>query len=321
MPFVPEAARPGWRLPVQTLADRQLDEVRLEAQADLDGRRALGTSVTTTWARYKTVSVKGRVVVGRQEDLEAVRRRIHDRLHQTISPLPAPGTADGWAFGEPLRASNVYRVLEQAEPGVRYVEDVRFVVDEAPDRDIRSVTADGYPARHLVRRRFRDGLPLHQRRRGLGADSPVPRGDRASGAARAGQRPPRRRGPARRGRGDHLAGRGRFGALRVRRSRRDLAQARRAGRAGAGSRLDRPRGVGLAAAGHRCRPLRAVAAGRRGAAADHRGRQGPRPRLLLGEGVRLRARRVGGGAGFTGPATASTFRPAAVVRTRSCTSV
>jgi hypothetical protein len=144
VPFVPEAARPGWRLPVQTLADRQLDEVRLETQADLDRRRALGTSVTTTWARYKTVSVKGRVVVGRQEDLEAVRRRIHDRLHQTISPLPAPGTADGWAFGEPLRASNVYRVLEQAEPGVRYVENVRFVVDGAPDRDIRSIAADGY---------------------------------------------------------------------------------------------------------------------------------------------------------------------------------
>ncbi len=144
VPFVPEAARPGWRLPVTALAERQLEEVRLEAQADLDSRRALGTTVTTTWARYKTVSVRAKVVVGRQEDLEAVRRRIHDRLYQTISPLPAPGTVDGGAFGEPLRASNVYRVLEQAEPGVRYVENVRFVVDGAPDRLIRTIAADNY---------------------------------------------------------------------------------------------------------------------------------------------------------------------------------
>lgn len=146
VPFVPEGARPGWRLPVATLLERQLDEVRLETQADLDRRRALGTSVTTTWARYKTVSIRGRVVVGRQEDVDAVRRRIHDRLYQTISPLPAPATVEGWAFGEPLRASNVYRILEQAEPGVRYVDDVRFVVDHAPSKDISSLAPDGYQA-------------------------------------------------------------------------------------------------------------------------------------------------------------------------------
>ncbi|MFC7243141.1 putative baseplate assembly protein [Catellatospora aurea] len=144
VPFVPEAARPGWRLPVAALAERQLDEVRLDTQADLDRRRALGTSVTTTWARYKSVAVKGRVVVGRQEDVDAVRRRIHDRLHQTISPLPAPATVEGWSFGEPLRASNVYRILEQAEPGVRYVDDVRFVLEHAPSRDVTSIAADGY---------------------------------------------------------------------------------------------------------------------------------------------------------------------------------
>ncbi|MDI1463784.1 putative baseplate assembly protein [Catellatospora sp. KI3] len=146
VPFVPEAARPGWRLPVSVLLERQLDEVRLRTQTDLDRRRALGTSVTTTWARYKTVAVRGRVVVGRQEDLDAVRRRIHDRLYQAISPLPAPATVEGWTFGEPLRASNVYRILEQAEPGVRYVDDVRFVLDHAPSGVTGSIAADNYQA-------------------------------------------------------------------------------------------------------------------------------------------------------------------------------
>src|SRR5439155_14049798 len=96
------------------------------------------------WARYKSVSVRGRVVVRAQEDPDAVRQRIHDRLYQVISPLPTPASPDGWAFGEPIRASNVYRLLEQAEPGVRYVDDVRFVVQQAPDRRARAVAADRF---------------------------------------------------------------------------------------------------------------------------------------------------------------------------------
>ncbi len=90
------------------------------------------------------MSVHGRVVVRPEEDADAVRRRIHDRLHQTLSPLPTALNPTGWPFGEPLRASNVYRLLEQAEPGVRYVDDVSFVVQEAPDARVRAVAADQY---------------------------------------------------------------------------------------------------------------------------------------------------------------------------------
>jgi len=79
--------------------------------------------------------------------VDAVRRRIHDRLHQTLSPLPTALNPTGWPFGEPLRASNVYRLLEHAEPGVRYVESVRFVVDEAPDADVRALAVDQYQPR------------------------------------------------------------------------------------------------------------------------------------------------------------------------------
>ena len=116
----------------------------MRTQQDLDGRCALGTGVVTSWARYKAVSVRGRVIVGQQEDVDAVRRRIHERLHQTVSPLPTAKNPTGWQFGEPLRASNVYRMLEQAEPGVRYVDEVRFVVEEAPDERVRTVAADQF---------------------------------------------------------------------------------------------------------------------------------------------------------------------------------
>ncbi|MEU5722176.1 putative baseplate assembly protein [Micromonospora sp. NPDC047738] len=144
VPYVPEQARPGGRLPVDVLREHEVEEARRRVEADLDRRRALGTAVRAGWARYKAVSIRARVVVRREEDVDAVRRRIHDRLHQTLSPLPTPLNPTGWVFGEPLRASNVYRMLEHAEPGVRYVESVRFVVDEAPDAQVRTVAVDQY---------------------------------------------------------------------------------------------------------------------------------------------------------------------------------
>ncbi|MFC8617857.1 putative baseplate assembly protein [Micromonospora purpureochromogenes] len=147
VPYVPDEARPGGRLPVSVLREHEVEEARRRVEADLDRRRALGTSCRAGWARYKAVSIRARVVVRREEDAEAVRRRIHDRLHQTLSPLPTTLNPAGWAFGEPLRASNVYRMLEHAEPGVRYVESVRFVVDEAPDAEVRTLAVDQYQAR------------------------------------------------------------------------------------------------------------------------------------------------------------------------------
>ncbi|MGR6320448.1 putative baseplate assembly protein [Micromonospora soli] len=144
VPYVPDQARPGGRLPVRVLREHEVEEARRGVAADLERRRALGTAVRAGWARYKAVSIRARVVVRREEDVDAVRRRIHDRLHQTLSPLPTPLNPAGWAFGEPLRASNVYRMLEHAEPGVRYVESVRFVVDEAPDAQVRTLAVDQY---------------------------------------------------------------------------------------------------------------------------------------------------------------------------------
>jgi hypothetical protein len=146
VPEVDGSARPGWRLPVGTIVEHQVEEARQRVALDLDRRRALGTAVVVTWARFKAVSVRGRVVVRPQEDPDAVRTRIHDRLYQMISPLPTPLNPSGLAFGAPLHASNIYRVLEQAEPGVRYVDDIRFIVEQSPDQRIRTVAADRFQA-------------------------------------------------------------------------------------------------------------------------------------------------------------------------------
>jgi hypothetical protein len=147
VPYVPDEARPGGRLPVEVLRTHEVEEARRNTEADLGRRRSLGTSCRASWARYKAVSVKATVVVRPEEDADAVARRIDDRLYQTLSPLPTSLSPNGWPFGEPLRASNVYRLLEQAEPGVRYVDNVRFVVDEAPDHDVRALAADQYQSK------------------------------------------------------------------------------------------------------------------------------------------------------------------------------
>jgi hypothetical protein len=129
--LVPHVAQ--GRRTVAALRAHESEEVRQAVAAELDRRRTLGTGCRVTWAHYKPVAVQATVVVHADADAEAVAQRVRERLD---------GALDAWPFGEPLRASNVYRILEQDEHGVRYVDGVRFTVDEAPDQDVRAVATD-----------------------------------------------------------------------------------------------------------------------------------------------------------------------------------
>jgi hypothetical protein len=69
------------------------------------------------------------------------------RLYDTISPLPGEKIGStGWRFGQNLRASNIYDII-LAEPGVSYIDVVRFVLDEVPEKDITSLCADAFQPR------------------------------------------------------------------------------------------------------------------------------------------------------------------------------
>ena len=118
VPHVPDEAPPAGGFGLDVLVAHQTEEARQATQVELDRRRPLGTSCVVEWARYKPVSVKATVVVRREEDDEAVRERILDRLNKTISPLPSDVGAR-LAVRRAAAASNVYRLLEQAEPGVQ----------------------------------------------------------------------------------------------------------------------------------------------------------------------------------------------------------
>jgi hypothetical protein len=146
VPFVPEEARTDGSLTAVRLAEHQTPTALDEARAALDVRRPVATTVLVDWARCKTVRIAARVVVHREEDLAAVRGRVYARLHGSINPLPTRFNPSGWRFGDSLRASRVYESI-LAEPGVRYVDRLRMLVDDVPDANVEAVAADAFQAK------------------------------------------------------------------------------------------------------------------------------------------------------------------------------
>jgi hypothetical protein len=125
------------------LEQHQTDAVRSQVAKVLDERRPLGTTCLVNWAHYKTVHVSARIVVFREEDADAVKRRVLGALYQAISPLPTARNPAGWGFGQALHASDVYDVALR-EPGVHWIDRVKLLVDEVPDQAVLTVVADRF---------------------------------------------------------------------------------------------------------------------------------------------------------------------------------
>ncbi len=149
VPDLPAAKRREDRVAADDLASRQTEDARTQIQRALDERRPLGTSCLASWARYKTVRARARVVVHPHEDAAAVERRVLRRLHASINPLPssaADSDTPGWPFGRALWASHVYDIV-LSEPGVSHVDRVRLRVEQVPGGAIRAITADLFQSR------------------------------------------------------------------------------------------------------------------------------------------------------------------------------
>jgi Baseplate J-like protein len=143
VPAIPPESRPGGVVTEEILREQQNDDVLQRIQVSLDERRPLGTQCLVGWVRYKNVRVRARAVIHSGEDASAVRSRVLQRLHQSINPLPSDLPSAGWPFGQPLRASHIYDII-LAEPGVNYVDNVRLLVDEVPEANVRALAADAF---------------------------------------------------------------------------------------------------------------------------------------------------------------------------------
>jgi hypothetical protein len=144
VPYVDDQELSGSALTPEMLHAHETETARVQIQQAIDGRRPLGTTCQVSWSSYKTVAVAARVVVRREENLDAVRQRVLQRLYTTISPLPSSAAhSSGWPFGQPLRASNVFDIVLK-EPGVRYVDSVVMSVESAPSQSVLAVARDEF---------------------------------------------------------------------------------------------------------------------------------------------------------------------------------
>jgi hypothetical protein len=143
VPHIPESQRVNEWVKAEVLKDHETEAARRQIQEALDERKPLGTTCLVNWVRYKPVRVRARVRVYREEAPAAVRKRVLQRLYRTITPLSSPPGSQGWTFGKPLTSWDIYKIIDE-EPGVSSVSQVRMVVDEVPDQNVKALCADSF---------------------------------------------------------------------------------------------------------------------------------------------------------------------------------
>lgn len=143
--LVPEVAntRPDERLTTEALQQNQTTDAAEHILRTLNERRPLGTTVLLNWMRYKTVTVRADLTVFRGENTKEIQRRVCKRLNQIISPLPTERQPNGWPFEQALRVGRLYDEIFR-EPGVKQVDQIRFVLDSVPSERIHSISADQF---------------------------------------------------------------------------------------------------------------------------------------------------------------------------------
>jgi hypothetical protein len=145
VPNLPDGSDPAM-VTAEQLTAIQTTGVLDAVRAVLDARRSLGTTLEVDWVRYKTVHVKAEIVVNREEDSGEVQRRVDQRLHATINPLPTDLNTGGYPFGQSLYASSIYKII-LSEPGVRYARGVKLLVDAVPNEAVLALEADPFQPR------------------------------------------------------------------------------------------------------------------------------------------------------------------------------
>lgn len=100
-------------------------------QRELDERRPLGIQCVASWAEYKQISVRAKLVCRQGEDPRALERRLLARIYLRLSPLRSPEYREGWAFGQSLGTDTIYAIV-LSEPGIQRVESIRLVVSSVP---------------------------------------------------------------------------------------------------------------------------------------------------------------------------------------------
>lgn len=89
----------------------------------LDERRPLGTRLAVGPPFYQGVTVVATLHSFRAAEAERVRADALDTLYAYLDPLTGGAHGEGWPFGRPLRAGEVFAALQRV-PGVELVDEV-----------------------------------------------------------------------------------------------------------------------------------------------------------------------------------------------------
>jgi len=101
------------------------DDMLAAIARGLDSRRLIGTRLAVEPPFYQGFTVVAQVVARPQVPGERLRGEALAALYRYFNPLRGGPDGDGWPFGRPVQAGEVYAVLQRL-PGVELVEDVRL---------------------------------------------------------------------------------------------------------------------------------------------------------------------------------------------------
>jgi hypothetical protein len=125
----------------EVLKANENDDVLDQILQTLETRKSLGSTCSVSWCHYKSVKVCVSLRIHREENRDAVKGRITERLYKMINPLSAEEHQPGWPFGQSLNAYDIYRILSE-EPGVKTVDPVVLKVNKVPNEGVSNITAD-----------------------------------------------------------------------------------------------------------------------------------------------------------------------------------
>jgi Baseplate J-like protein len=127
-----------------SLQSCHIESVRKQIQTVLDSRKPLGTHCIVNWMNYKKVSIKAKITIHREEQVNQVKQRVLNELYSSICPVKlSAGFKPPWPFGQSLKAWDVYKIIG-SEPAVLSVDTMQMIIDDAPDTRVIGICADAF---------------------------------------------------------------------------------------------------------------------------------------------------------------------------------
>jgi predicted phage baseplate assembly protein len=121
--LVPAVAANGGQLPFESLVPS--DETLERVTKRLDETRLIGTRIIVEPPVYRGVTVVARIRARERTDTERLQQEALEALYHYFHPTVGGPDGDGWPFGRPVLAGEVYSALQRLR-GTELVDDVRI---------------------------------------------------------------------------------------------------------------------------------------------------------------------------------------------------